>query len=104
MNTFIEKEIECNLKVGCIQVSIKELTEKYKDLGYKLDRSMDCRSMAKDIDSGQSFPNISCGIKELDTGISAFHYKDARRDKNFILMQKLRQDFFSVSRGAIFAP
>jgi hypothetical protein len=42
-----------------------------------------------------------CQIKEKDTGISAFHYKDARRDENFNKMQTLRKNSFAIVSGRI---
>jgi hypothetical protein len=75
-----------------IEFTLTGLKHELKRLGYRLDRSMDSRSTARWLTgerSGESYPCITTGIKESDTGKSAFHF-EARRDKNFESLQKLR--------------
>ncbi len=52
--------------------------------------------------AGISYPSVTTGIREADTGMSAFHV-DARRDANFAKLQQMRLsgEYFAVSRGAI---
>jgi hypothetical protein len=85
------------------RLSVKELTQRFADLGYKLDRTMDCRCTARWVsgpDVGESYPCITTGVKETDTGMSAFHFA-SRRDANFRAMQALRSEIFAVTHGAI---
>lgn len=82
-------------------LTVHELSERFRVLGYRLDRSMDCRSNARFMTgayAGESYPCCTTGIVEIDTGMSAFHYQ-ARRDANFKRMQKLRGEICAVSRG-----
>lgn len=84
-------------------LTVKELQARFEALGYKLDRSMDCRSTARFMSgeyAGKSYPCITTGLKEKDTGMSAFHYQ-ARRDSNFKAMQKLRGEVCAITRGAL---
>ena len=84
-------------------VSVKELARLVSDLGYRLDRSMDCRADSRYLDgplAGMSYPCCTTGLLEADTGRSAFHYQ-ARRDANFRALQELRGTVASMSRGAI---
>ena len=74
--------------------NIMELENDLKHIGYKLDRKMDCRGTARWLTGpgeGTSYPCVTTGIKEIDTGKSAFHV-EARRDKNFETLQKMRYD------------
>ncbi len=103
MKTAIEAEIAARLAMGCEQLSVAEMGARFQALGYKLDRSLDCRHVARIMSgkrAGESYPAISTGVREADSGLSAFNV-DARRDDNFRAMQKLRQDIFAVTRGAI---
>ena len=52
--------------------------------------------------AGQTYPSLSTGIKEADTGRSAFHV-DARRDTKFRTLQELRFEvgLYTVLKGAI---
>lgn len=68
------------------------LDKELRKIGYRLDRKMDCRSTARWMTgdrAGESYPACSTGIKEVDTGLSAFNV-DARRDANFDKLQELR--------------
>ena len=96
----LEVEIAYRLSIGCEQLSVKALTNGFKALGYTLDRSMDARCNARYLDSGRTYPCCTTGIRETDTGRSAFHF-ESRRDSNYQAMQDLRGKIFSISRGAI---
>lgn len=96
----LEIEIAYRLAQGDEQLSIAAFGARFMALGYRLDRTMDCRSNARYLDSGRSYPCITTSVRESDSGLSAFNF-DARRDSNFRAMQQLRQQIFAVSRGAI---
>lgn len=98
--TALEVEIAHRKQFGCRIVSVAEMEREFNALGYTLDRSMDCRSNARYVNSGRTYPACSTGLKEIDTGQSAFHYQ-SRRDENFRAMQTLRMEISAVSRGAL---
>ena len=96
----LETEIAHLLAHGCEHLTVKQFAARFAALGYTLDRSLDCRAPSRYLESGRSYPCCTTGLKETDTGMSAFHFQ-ARRDDNFRAMQKLRRQIFAVSRGAI---
>lgn len=100
MNPKLEAEIAYRLSIGCERLSVRAMENRFLALGYELDRSLDCRAMSRYLSSGRTYPTCTTGVKERDTGRSAFHF-ESRRDANYRAMQKLRQDVFAVSRGAI---
>lgn len=88
---------------GREKLTIAAFAARFAALGYSLDRDMDCRSPARYVTgpfAGESYLCCTTGLKETDTGLSAFHYK-ARRDDNFRKMQELRHEICAVSRGAL---
>lgn len=88
---------------GCERLSVAALAARFAALGYTLDRSMDCRGLARYMSgphAGAAYMCCTTGLKETDSGLSAFNV-DARRDDNFREMQNLRQQIYAVSRGAI---
>ena len=95
----MEQEIKHMIRSGMTQLTVASLNHAYKELGYVLDRTMDCYCMAS-YEDGMSYPYITTGVKEIDTNLSAFHYQ-ARRDDNFKAMQQLRKTTFAVTNGAI---
>lgn len=102
--TILQEEIAYRESLGMRRVTIKAMNAEFMALGYRLDRSLDCRGLARwqtGARAGKSHPAITTGVKESDSGRSAFHF-ESRRDSNFEAMQRLRQDVFAVSRGAIF--
>lgn len=88
-----------------VEFTLNRLSDELKRLGYRLDRSMDCKATSTwrtGERAGKSFPCISTGIKEIDTRKSAFHFK-ARRDKNFETLQAMRYQgaFVAMRNGDI---
>lgn len=99
----LQVEIAARLALGQERLSVAAMGQRFAALGYTLDRSMDCRSLARYVsgpDAGRSYPACTTGLREADTGLSAFNAA-ARRDSRFREMQALRQQVFAVSRGAI---
>ena len=66
---------------------------------------MDCRGTSRYLTgefAGLSYPVNTTGVKESDTGLSAFNV-NARRDANFKELQRLRfeEELYAVVRGRI---
>lgn len=95
-----ETEIANRIADGYESLSVAQFASRFQALGYTLDRDLDCRSIARYIHSGRTYPCCTTGLKETDTGMSAFHFQ-ARRDSSFRAMMELRNQIFAVSRGAI---
>lgn len=93
-------EAATRINTGAELLSVSEMGERFRAIGYALDRNLDCRSQARYLDSGLTYPACTTGVKEADTGMSAFHYQ-ARRDASFRAMQALRSQVFAISRNAI---
>lgn len=101
--TPLETEISRRIAAGCEQLSVSAMGARYLALGYRLDRSRDCYSNSRYVSgpfAGQSYPAITTGAKESDTGRSFAHF-ESRRDENFKAMMDLRQTVFAVTRGRI---
>ena len=100
MNPALANELTARAADSWHPVTLSEIKRQLRDLGYALDRTLDCRSTARIMTgprAGKTYPTLSTGIKEADTGRSAFHV-EARRDANFEALQKLR---FSVGLYAV---
>lgn len=103
MNQELKVELQHRTKQALKPVSIEEFTCAFAELGYKIDRSLDCRFHTFHLSGdrkGLKYPCITTRVKEADTGLSAFHV-DARRDSNFQAMQLLRNKVFCVTQDAI---
>jgi hypothetical protein len=96
----LAKEIAYRESIGCERLSVAEFGRRFAALGYRIDRTMDCRSSARYVTgprAGESYPACDTGINEADTGLRAWNYA-ARRDAAFQAMQELRQQVFAVTR------
>ena len=99
----LQREIAAREAEGQKRLSVAAMDAEFRRLGYHLDRSLDCRGTAQYVSgprAGESYPCVTTGLKEFDTGLSAFNVS-ARRDARFREVQALRQNVFAVSRGAI---
>ena len=102
-NSPLQAEIAYRLKSGVRQITVQQLELELAEIGYRLDRSMDCRSVARWMTgrrAGSSYPACSLYPRQIDDGKSAWNI-EARRDQRFKALQALREKVFAVSRGAI---
>ena len=105
MNSALANELAARATEGRHPVSLAALKSRLRDLGYVLDRNLDCRGIVRIMTgsrAGQSYPGLSTGIREADTGLSAFNV-NARRDANFATLQRLRFEIglYAVLNDAI---
>jgi hypothetical protein len=100
MEKALQIELEYRKSIGCKRLSVAEFTARFSELGYCLDRSLDCRATARYLHNDRTYPCCTVYVVEADTGLSFANVK-ARTDGKFRALQQLRQDIFAVSRGAI---
>lgn len=88
---------------GSKRLTIAGIARQLKAIGYRLNRSMDCRSICQR-STGETYPTITTGIVEADTGLS-FANVNARRDANFRALQDMRynETFYAIHKDAIFS-
>jgi len=97
--TALEVEVAFRLRTGWTQVTVKEFTARYEALGYRLDRSHDCRCVARYLSDGRTYPCCTAYPVNITNGRSAWNEDKGRAD--FAGLQRLRGEIFAVSRGAI---
>ncbi len=101
-NNAVKTEVAHLIAEGLRQVTLATMSEELAQLGYRLDRSMDCPSMATHMTgdrTGDRYPALALYPREKDTGLSAWN-ADARRDGNYKRLQQYRMDVFAVVRNA----
>lgn len=98
--TPLEREIAAMLKAGGRQVSMVAMRAELLELGYELEMDMRASGVARNLTTGNSYPSVTYGVREIDTRMSAFHFQ-ARRDPNFKALQAWRFWTFAVVRGAM---
>jgi len=101
----LNTELSARAADGHKPATLETIGAALRAIGYRLDRSMDCRHIARWMSgprAGASYPCISTGIKEIDSGRSFAHF-ESRRDANFHTLQDMRSSgaVFAVTRGHI---
>lgn len=99
----LQEEVDALIQAGAAQITMRVLSARLKAIGYKLDRSADCRSLSRWMTgprAGKSHPCLSVYLRQIDDGKSAYNF-EARRDDNFKQLQKMREDYFAISCGAL---
>lgn len=101
----VQAEIDYRASLGMRPRTVREIDETLRAIGYRLDRRADCAAPARYMDgprAGESYPCVTTGVCEVDTGLSAYHV-DARRDAKFDELQRLRRDglYAVVPRGIL---
>jgi hypothetical protein len=105
MDKLLAAELDHRASLGQHPVSLASIESTLRGLGYRLDRRLDCRNLARWMSgprAGASYPALNTGIVEIDTGLS-FANVEARRDAAFKLLQALRRtgECFAVVGGHI---
>jgi hypothetical protein len=101
----LQSELDRRAARGQLPTTIRELSRRLSQLGYKLNRDGDCKGaprwMTGDA-AGSSYPGVSLDVVEADTGIG-FANVNARRDSNFKELQRIRYtgELFAIVRGRI---
>lgn len=106
MQETLQAELNLRLRRGEYPKTVAEIEAKLNAIGYRLDRSGDCRGTSKIMTgdhAGETYPACTTWVVEIDTGRNAFHV-DARRDDNFKALQALRYEgtLYAVTSGEIF--
>ncbi|HEX7854997.1 MAG TPA: hypothetical protein VF503_15010 [Sphingobium sp.] len=106
--TSLDEELEHRSRAGQHPLRLRDMKKALLAIGYSLDRSQDCRGTARWMTgdrAGKSYPCITTGTREADTGLSAFNCA-VRRDQNFARLQEMRTsgNFFAISKGGILEP
>lgn len=101
----LKNELARRAADGREPVTVAYIGARLAELGYKLDRSGDCRHVARYVTgehAGESYPAISTTIREIDSGLT-FANVNARRDANFRTLQnhRIAGDLFAVVNGSI---
>lgn len=84
--------------------SVQALNEALHGMGYRLDRSMDCRSTAQHVSgprAGATYPCMTTGIIELCTGLSFAHVDSTRADDHRALQALRLAGAFVVLRDCL---
>lgn len=87
-----------------IEMTMANLNQHLKDLGYRLERSSDCHSVSRYMTgprAGKSYPCVSMRLVQADDGMGFSHYQ-ARRDSKFKALQEMRGRIYVVGRNAIY--
>lgn len=89
---------------NCTLMTLKAMQERLRTLGYRLDRSGDCRSVARWMSgprAGKSYPCVSLRPVQVDNGLG-FAHVEARRDANFQELQRLRGSVYAKGAGFVY--
>ena len=99
----IEQEVAYRVQQGQRHLSFQAFKEAYAQIGYKFDRSSDCKGIARYMTgerAGVGYPCLSLYPIQIDNGLSAWNV-DARRDNNYQAFKVLRNSLFAVIQGRI---
>ncbi|WP_341744712.1 hypothetical protein [Azonexus hydrophilus] len=103
MSNALKAEIESRVRSGMICVPMEVLEDNAHALGYRFDRELDCKSIARYMAgerAGATYPANNLYPVQADNGVGAFHI-DARRDANYEKLKSMRNSMFAVSQGFI---
>lgn len=97
--------LDAEIEAGAVLVTLNEMKAELARHGYSLDRSMDCRCMARIMTgplAGTSFKACSMRIRETDTRRSASHF-EGRRDAAYDAMRKFARNAYVILPGGYLA-
>lgn len=96
-------EIQYRKQLGEEHVTLAQMAERIRPLGYRFERRSDCRCNSQYMTgehAGRSYPHLSLHVVEADTGHSWGNIA-ARRDSNWESLKALRDTMFAVVCGHV---
>lgn len=99
MRELLEAELAYRATQGLYPVPVREFEERLQAIGYRRDRSKECRSMARYVSGprdGASYPSCDTTPVEIESGLR-FCNVDADRGARYQALKDLR-DMFAVTR------
>ena len=96
-------EIRFRKQLGEEHVTLAQMAQRIRPLGYRFERSSDCRCNAQYMTgehAGRTYPHLSLDVVESDTGHSWANIA-ARRDSNWESLKAMRDTMFAVVRGHV---
>lgn len=99
----VSKEVAARVRLGSVQVSLSAYQRGLREIGYRLNRDLDCMGNARYMTgerAGESYPSLAVTPVQLDNGL-AFCHVDARRDGSYEKLKEFRNTVFAVSRNRI---
>lgn len=100
----LQAEVVARQSIGMVQVKFDELKAMIRELGYRFDMDMACRSVARYMTgarAGESYLSNSLYPVQIDDGKSYAHF-ESRRDSNWQQLKAIRDKYFSVHAGHIY--
>lgn len=100
----VAREVAHRLQNGHIQVTLSQFEEKLSAIGYRLNRRLDCKGVSLYMTgerAGESYPACNMYPVQADDGLSWCHV-DARRDRNFDELKRIRDTHFAASKRYIY--
>ena len=89
------------LAAGMKQVTVAQYDADIRAFGFNLDRSMDCRSMARCLSTGRAYASTTSCARQIRTG-AGFANTACDRDEGWRRFMEYRKDHFAIVRGSIF--
>ncbi|WP_157643939.1 hypothetical protein [Burkholderia ubonensis] len=100
----IAKEVAFRDKLGLKKVTFEQLKAMIRELGYRFDPRMSCKSLARYMTgerAGESYPANSLYPVQIDNGKS-YANVESRRDSNWEKLKEIRNTYYAVHGGYIY--
>lgn len=98
----MEIERESLIAAGMKEVSLTQYAADILAMGFKLDRSMDCHCMARDMATGRTFPAITSCARQIETGAGFANTTCNRDAAGWTQFMAYRREHFAIVRGKVF--
>jgi hypothetical protein len=98
----LERETARLISSGCRQVTLSAMKADLARMGFRLDRSMDCRCVAKDLETGDTFPCITSDARQISTGAGFANTAADRTAPGWRELMDYRSRHFAIVQNAIF--
>jgi hypothetical protein len=97
-----EKEVARMVAVGCKLITLRQYILDIQAMGFRLDRTMDARRIARDMDTGECFPAITSGARQIETGAGFANILANRDCEGWKAFMEYRKSHFCIVRDHIF--
>lgn len=98
----LDREIARMIQAGCKLVPLRQYISDIEAMGFRLNRTRDCKCIARDMETGDYFPAITSNATQKATRAGFANIKADKTCEGWKAFIEYRQGHFCIVRECIF--
>ena len=98
----LNREVTRMIQAGCKLVTLRQYISEIETMGFRLDRTKDCKCIARDMATGECYPSITSSATQKATRVGFANIKADRACEGWKAFMEYRKGHFCIVRECLF--